>query len=319
MVSFGAMNVVRFLLLIVIVLTLPLSGIRGQQRDCSDPLPAYDYSRVGYKQGKVPIPYGKGKATVSLGPGRHVIDTLIRLSDGDILRGAGRDVTVLYFPKGLKALGEPCGHKGVDCYDWKNGVISASGKMIGIEDLTIEFPAHAWCHYCGDRNEGYNGIALSGCTDCWVKNVTIRQCDSGLFIENHSSNNTAEGVHVYVNDGVKSHLHITVSGFSTDNLVTDFKLYGSSYHGLTANWASTSNVFANGWGESLRIEPDHNCNGKGGAASCCPDILYSNIAGKVESIQTHDRGRNPLQAILWNVGEKTKCPVDAYRAQVERK
>ncbi|MCB0686694.1 MAG: hypothetical protein KDC53_09215 [Saprospiraceae bacterium] len=85
--------------------------------------------------------------------------------------------------------------------------------------------------------------------------------------------------------------------------------------GLTANWGSASNVFANGWGEALRIEPDHNCKGPGGEESCCPHILYSNIKGEIESIQTHNRAKEPLLTDLWNVGEETRCPIDAYTAQ----
>ena len=149
--------------------------------------------------------------------------------------------------------------------------------------------------------------------------VTIRNCDSGLFIERNSNHTTVEGLHVFVNQGVKSHLHIAISGFSTNNLVSDFKVYGTSFHGLTGNWGSSSNVFANGWGEQIRIEPDHNCNGKGGSESCCPDMMYSNISGTIESIQFVDRSKKPLQTVLWNVGEKTRCAEDAYRAQVDRK
>jgi hypothetical protein len=312
-------NLIKTVFSFTFVSFIATGCLYAQQSGCSDPLPDHDYSVVGYHHGTEPVPYHQRQATLRFDSGRFTIDHLIRLSDGDVLRGAGRDKTVLYFPKGLKDLGEPCGHKGVDCFDWGNGVIRASGKEIGIEDLTIEFPTHEWCHYCGDKNGGYNGMSLSGCTDCWVKNVTIRNCDSGLFIEMRSSNVTAEGVDVFTNPGIKSHLHIAISGFSSNNLVTGFKLYGTTFHGLTGNWGSFSNVFANGWGETLRIEPDHNCNGVGGAESCCPDMLYSNITGTVESVQARDRSRQPLTAILWNVGEKTRCPEDAYGAQVAKK
>ena len=311
------MHIEKITFSLTVALIVAYSAGFAQETHCTDPLPEHDYSSVGYRQGKVPVPYNKRQATMSFDSGRHTINELMLLSDGDVLRGAGRDKTILYFPKGLRDLGEPCGHKGVDCYDWANGVIRAQGKEIGIEDLTIEFPLHEWCHYCGEKNSGYNGIALSGCSDCWVKNVTIRNCDSGLFIEKESINNTVEGIHVYVNPGTKSHLHIAISGWSNNNLVTGFKIYGSSFHGLTGNWGSASNVFANGWGENIRIEPDHNCNGPGGTASCCPNMMYSNIQGKIESIQTHDRARNALSAVLWNVGEKTKCPEDAYTAQIK--
>lgn len=289
----------------------------AQKHECNDPLPTHDYSIVGYHAGKVPIPYRERAATVQFRAGRFVIDSLIVLSDGQVLRGAGRERTILYFPNGLKGLGLPCGHKGVDCYDWANGVIRADGKEIGIEDLTIEFPKHEWSHYQGDKSEGYNGIALSRCTDCWVKNVTIRNSDSGLFLQDSSSHVTVDGLHVYANAGVKSHLHVAISSFSSNNLITNFRIYGTSFHGLTGNWGSYSNAFVNGWGESIRIEPDHNCNGVGGTASCCPDMMYSNIEGTIESIQTKDRAGQILQTVLWNVGEKDRCPDDAYTAQVK--
>jgi hypothetical protein len=257
----------------------------------------------------------KKDATYVFGPGRFTIDSLIRLSSGEILRGAGPDQTILYFPRGLKELGEPCGHTGVDCFDWSNGVIRAEGIEIGIEDLTIEFPEHPWCHYCGDKNEGFNAISLFQSSNCWIKNIKIRNCDSGIFIEGNSINNSVDEVTITLQEGFTSHLHIAISGRSINNLVQNFKLYGRSFHGLTANWGSGSNVFANGWGESIRIEPDHNCKGRGGADSCCPHILYSNIMGQIESIQDLNRAGEPLETDLWNVGEISKCPIDAYKAQ----
>ncbi|MBK8503769.1 MAG: hypothetical protein IPL46_17090 [Saprospiraceae bacterium] len=291
------------------------SCLPGFSQDCQDPLPLYNYSRVGYHQGEDSIPYLKKDATYVFGPGRFTIDSLIRLSSGEILRGAGPDQTILYFPRGLKKLGEPCGHTGVDCFDWGNGVIRAEGIEIGIEDLSIEFPEHTWCHYCGDKNEGFNAISLFQCSNCWIKNITIRNCDSGIFIEGNSANNSIDEITITLQEGVTSHLHIAISGHSINNLVQNFRLYGKSFHGLTANWGSASNVFANGWGESIRLEPDHNCKGPGGAGSCCPHILYSNIRGQIESIQNVNRAGEPQETDLWNVGEISKCPVDAYQAK----
>src|SRR3989337_891875 len=93
----------------LLVLSMIAAGtLHAQKSECSDPLPAHDYSGVGYRNGKAPIPYGKEKATLRFDSGRHIIGKQILLSDGDVLRGAGRDKTVLYFPKGLKGLGEPC-------------------------------------------------------------------------------------------------------------------------------------------------------------------------------------------------------------------
>src|SRR5688572_9854269 len=115
---------------LAVLFLIVIGTLHAQSSECSDPLPAHDYSGAGYRSGKVPIPYGKQKATLTFSSGRHIIDKMIVVSDGDVLRGAGRDKTILFFPKGLKGLGEPCGHQGVDCYDWANGVIRAQGKSI---------------------------------------------------------------------------------------------------------------------------------------------------------------------------------------------
>jgi hypothetical protein len=311
------LSVIKVSVLAFIFAILQHSNLFAQ---CSpeDALPAIDFSKVGYRQGDSPIPYQQRPATIYYPEGTFTINSLIRLTSGQVLRGAGRDKTILYFPNGLRDLGEPCGNPGVDCYDWKNGVIRANGNEIGIEDLTIEFRDHGWCHYCGSNNGGFNGIELQNCTNSWVKNVTVRKSDTGIFISG-GSNNTVDGVHVYPMTGLTTHIHFAISAFAKNNLVTNFRAYGNTAHGVTGNWGVDTNVFSNGWGENLYIEPDHNCNGAGGAESCSPNMMYSNITGTISGIQTVDRAGNPLQTILWNVGNTTKCPVDAHAAQLDRR
>lgn len=185
------------------------------------PLPVYDYSRVGYRQNTVAVPYRQRTSTRSYGPGRHRITRLLQLRSGQVLRGAGRDRTVLYFPGGLKGLGVPCSaNPRTDCWDWGAGVVRATGAETGLEDLTIEFPAHSWTHHGGASvNGGYNGISLESCTNCWVKNVTVRNADNGLMILG-GANNTIDGLHVYGNpDG--AHIHVAMSRGAQHNLVTN--------------------------------------------------------------------------------------------------
>jgi len=281
---------------------------------CPQPLPTHNFSYDGYRQSYRPVPYKTRPATLSYPAGRHTITSFIDLASGQVLRGAGRDQTVLVFPNGLKGLGAPCNTPGVDCFDWGGGVVRMSGREVGVEDLTIEFPAHNWCHYCGNQNGGFNGMVLNDCTNCWVKNVTIRNADSGVNLEG-GSYNTLDGVHVYANPP-RSHFHISIGGFAHHNLVTNFRANGLSAHGLTGNWGVNSNVFANTWLENAVVEPDHNCNGVGGAASCSPNMMYSNITGKMETLQTKDRAGNTLPTVLWNVLNTNNCPVEAQAAQV---
>ena len=287
------------------------------------PFPPVDFSRAGYRQNDTPVPYGQRAATVSFGEGRHTITKLISLKSGDVLRGAGRDKTVLYFPQGLIALGMPC--DSTTCYNWSGGaVITAGGSEVGIEELTIEFPEHPWEHSTPiATREVFNGIELNRCTNCWVKNVTVRNADSGIHLSG-SSYSTVDGAHVYGNpDG--SHIHIGLT-LGKGNAVINFKVFGFStkgqQHGLTGNWKTGLGVFANGTRDNVTIEPDHNCNGKFGLETCTKDMLYSNISGSGR-FQSHmkDRKGNPLPStpMLWNVDKVDRCPLDVYTVQLEKR
>lgn len=51
----------------------------------------------------------------------------------------------------------------------------------GIEGLTLEFPD---VPYAGHFRElGYNGIAITNASDCWVNGVTIRNSDCGIILK----------------------------------------------------------------------------------------------------------------------------------------
>jgi hypothetical protein len=325
----------RFLGLLAVVLVASCASVSGLppeteraidscQGKPSMPLPSYDYSTVGYMVG-AQIP--NKPATKTYPAGRITVTDQIILKDGDLLRGAGRDKTILYFPNGLKQMGLPCRHGQIitvtgpgkgDCFDWTStkdglfmGVIGAEGSEIGIEELTIEFPGnHPWQHYGNyDYTSGYNGVEFK-CTNCWMKNVTIKNSDNGVFI-NRGGNIILEGLHVYARPG-GGHLHVAYVA-SSGNLTNNFRMYGTSSHGLTMNWGAADGVFANGWGENLDIEPDHSCGAP--RNPCSKNMLYSNISGTIRRFQTQDRAGKPVPAIRWNVGSVDRCPLDAYTAQ----
>jgi parallel beta-helix repeat protein len=297
-------------------------GFTSCEASPTKPLPSFDFGNVGYMgHGNIPTK----AATKTYPAGRIEIKHQLVLKSGEVLSGAGRDKTILYFPNGLKQMGFLCrngekitmtGGGTGDCFDWPSGiqfmgVIGMEGSETGIEDLTIEFPDHGWQHY-GNYNytSGYNGIDLKQCNNCWVKNVTIKKTDNGIFV-NRGSNNTLDGVHVYGN----GHMHI---GYvATKNALTkNFRMYGSSAHGLVMNWGTENSVFANGWGENIVIEPDHGCNNTNNNP-CNKNMLYSNINGKIRSFQTTNRGQStPIQTLYrWNVGAVDRCPLDVYTAQ----
>ena len=297
---------------------IPVEGYGSCGTSPTQSLPSVDFSYAGYRQNNAPLPHGHRRATVSYSEGRHSITSIINLQSGDVLRGAGRDKTILYFPKGLRDLGPACNTN--DCYEWDDaGLILAQGSEIGIENLTIEFPAHVYEHYQGLTNQGFNAISLRSCINCWVKNVTIRNSDIGIFVAN-SSDSTIDGAYVYSN-AQGAHMHIGISGYSKRIAVTNFKVFGASEHGLTGNWGPDLIVFTDGTRDNTKIEPDHNCNGVGGLRSCAKNFLYSNISGTGTIQENTGRDGKPLPypPIIWNVNRVDRCPLDVYTEQLKRR
>jgi hypothetical protein len=261
-----------------------------------EPLLCGDFTNPGYKNGQS-LPDESGTKGVTFGPGRHVITEQILLSSGEVLSGAGSDQTTLYFPDGLIEMGHIC-RSLKDCWSWENGMIVASGTEIGVQNLTIEFPAHSFSHYKQElgAQPGYNGIVFESCENCWAKDVHVINSDVG-FIARWSNNVTIEDTSVTANNN-GSHLHYSISTYSNDILVNIFSTYGDSHHGITAQWGVEQGVFSNGTliGPT-RIEPEHN-----GPVST---TLYSDTHGDVDSIQMFNRNGDPVSASFVNVNGKT--------------
>jgi len=126
-----------------------------------------------------------------------------------------------------------------------------SVREVGIEDLTIEFPSTP---YKGHFTEvGFNGIAMYGVCDCWVRNVHVRNADSGIF---------ASGVFCTLEKVVLSsqrtparsttgHHGITLG---TDNLCHDFDFQTHFIHDFTVTSLSAGNVVKNGRGTDLSLD-----------------------------------------------------------------
>jgi hypothetical protein len=274
----------------------PYWGEYGELWDPNGPL--QDYSYVGYHQGNVPIPYRQRSATKSFGPGRFTITDRMIITKG-VLRGAGKDATILYFPNGLIGMGYPCpSDTGGNCWDWGGGVIQLGpGSEIGLEDLTIEFPPHKYTHHNG---QGHNGPDIRECVNCWIKNVKVINTNEGFSIH-WGHHNTIDGVEVIANPaGSHNYIHMTLT---QNNLVTNFRVSGGAIHGLSGNWDTHGGVYSNGWGNPVVIEPNHN-------GPTTTGLLYSNIQG------TGGKKKKLSDTFLWNYMNQTLCPPDIHQAQL---
>ena len=122
---------------------------------------------------------------------------------------------------------------------------------VGIEDLAFQFPVEP---YEGHFTEvGYNALALTNVAHCWVRNVRILHCDSGIFARSRFS--TFENV-VFVSDRepersrqATGHHGLSTSGH--DNLFTGFDFGTRFMHDITVTSQASGNVFAAGRGKDI--------------------------------------------------------------------
>ncbi|MCA9125746.1 MAG: right-handed parallel beta-helix repeat-containing protein [Planctomycetales bacterium] len=128
---------------------------------------------------------------------------------------------------------------------------SSSVEESGVQGLAFRFPD---LPYGGHVTElGFNAIAMSGVRNCWVRDISIHNCDSGIFIS--GSQNTVQNI-AFTSERLEEptrhatgHHGITLGG--QDNLLTDFDLRTRFMHDLTVTRGSAGNVAMRGRGIDL--------------------------------------------------------------------
>lgn len=134
---------------------------------------------------------------------------------------------------------------------------ASSVEEVGIERLGFEFPN---TRYQGHFTEvGYNAIAMSGVRNCWIREIHIHNCDSGIFI---GGMNTTLGRVLFTSEReversrrATGHHGITLGG--QDNLLSDFDYQTRFMHDITLTRGSSGNVVMRGKGLDLCF--DHHC------------------------------------------------------------
>jgi hypothetical protein len=112
-------------------------------------------------------------------------------------------------------------------------------REIGIEGIAIEFPA---TNYAGHHIEdGYNGIFMSGCLDCWAKDVRVTNSDSGIIIDS-CKNVTVQDT---VINGRGGHYALMASD-SDQILFRDFQSDTRTCHNLSFNTYARTTVYTHG-------------------------------------------------------------------------
>lgn len=128
---------------------------------------------------------------------------------------------------------------------------------VGIEGMTISFDAVA---YEGHFTElGRNAIAFNGTSDCWIRDVTVVNCDSVIFFTGVQG--TIDGLRVVSerdpNRGVQGHHGVTLG---SDNVLTNFRFDTHFIHDVTMTRLSAGNVVKNGSGKNLSLDHHKSVN-----------------------------------------------------------
>ena len=134
---------------------------------------------------------------------------------------------------------------------------SPSVHDVGIEGMTISFDA---VPYEGHFSElGRNAIAFNRTSDCWVRDVVIRNCDSAIFFTGVQG--TIDGLRVESSRDphrlTQGHHGVTMG---LDNLLTNFVFETHFIHDITMTRLSAGNVIKNGSGVNLSLDHHKRAN-----------------------------------------------------------
>jgi hypothetical protein len=126
-------------------------------------------------------------------------------------------------------------------------------EEVGIEQIGFEFPLH---DYGGHFTEmGFNAAAFTDVSDCWIRDVHVRNCDSGFFLRAHFS--TLSGIRFQSerapdDRGRTGHHGLYFHG--SDNLLTDFSIDQLFIHDISVGKGAVGNVISNGTGADLTLD-----------------------------------------------------------------
>ena len=136
---------------------------------------------------------------------------------------------------------------------WKPTVKSFTPSVseVGIEELAISFPLKPYKGHFTER--GMNGIAMKGVSDCWIRNVRISNCDSGVFVGGTFC--TIDGLRIdgdrKATRGDTGHHGVTMG---QDCMLQRFDFRTKFIHDITFSNRQVGNVAKNGKGLNLSFD-----------------------------------------------------------------
>ncbi len=178
-----------------------------------------------------------------------------------------------------------------------------SVSEVGIEHLTVHFPNKPYEGHFTER--GRNAIGMNGVADCWVRNIRIENCDSGMFIYSYLC--TIDGVVIRSereSETAETGHHGLRSG--VDCLFMNFDIQTPFFHDIGTSYFNHGNVFKNGKGVQLRLDHHKGVNFEN---------LFCNLdVGPGEEVWKSGGGRNigrhcGARGTFWALHSKNQIPL----------
>jgi hypothetical protein len=146
-----------------------------------------------------------------------------------------------------------------------------SVEEVGIESLGFEFPVTAYHGHFTE--EGRNALAFTGASDCWVRNICIRNADSGIFL----SGSRFCSLHGVVFESKRPQAkkctgHHGIE-FGHDCLLENFDFKTHFIHDISMGYLADGNVVKNGKGINLSLDHHKMAN---------HDNLFANLTREKE-------------------------------------
>jgi len=155
--------------------------------------------------------------------------------------------------------------------EWKPLIYAHSPSVedVGIEDVTLEFPA---IPYSGHHVEpGFNAIEFSGLSYGWARRLKIVNADSGIFLRTETKFCTVDDIEFvasparlrkgYGSDSgepqtlmVGGHHGVAATGFAQDNMIRNFHMNFRFIHDLSVASMAAGNVFVHGQGVDMSLD-----------------------------------------------------------------
>lgn len=141
------------------------------------------------------------------------------------------------------------------CAEW-NPTVRAFQPTVtesGVENLGFEFPVTP---YKGHFTElGYNPVALQNVAHCWVRNIRVRNADSGPYVSGYF--NTLDRIILESDRAVDRQQctgHHGISFGGGDNLAVNFDIRTRFIHDITVSGFCSGNVASRGRGTDLSLD-----------------------------------------------------------------